>query len=121
MKLKIIKYIIICYFLSIILGSIFYSFAHKNYSLANALFFAASIKMQLIFSIINLFILFINKKNYYYLGSLVFFIPQLITVTFLLSLGGYSKDSTLTFYLPFFIVQTLFYFKVKKMFSDLDD
>lgn len=120
MKLKMIKYIIVCFFASIILGNIMFSVVHKNYSLANALFFVASISVQFILSIVNLIILFINQKNYYYLVNCLFFLPQLAIVIIFLMLEENSKDSIITFYIPFFIVQTLFYFRVRKLFSDLE-
>lgn len=117
MKLKILKYIIISFFISFLLGNIIYKITKSTPS---AIEVFVSFWTQFILSIINCFILFTNSKNYYYAGKFLFYVPQFICITILLMLDDYWKESIFIIYLPFFIVQTYFYFKVKKMFSDLD-
>ena len=120
MKLKILKYIIISWFICIFIGNIVYKLLYGN-SLANILFFKVTVYIQFLLSFINLTILFINSKNYHYLGNILFFLPQIFVVCFLLTQDGYLKDMVYCCYVPFFIVQVLFYFKIKNMFTNLDD
>jgi hypothetical protein len=118
MKLRILKYIIVSFFFSFLLSNIIFKITKSTPS---AIEIYISFWTQFILSIINCFILFTNSKNYYYAGKILFYVPQFIGITILLMLDDYWKESISTWYVPFFIVQTLFYFKVKKMFSDLDN
>lgn len=89
-----------------------------SFSLDNIIFLKISIYIQFLLSIINFLILFANIKNFYYVGKILFYIPQFVCVFILLIMDDYWKENIITIYFPFFVVQTFFFFKLKKMFSD---
>lgn len=121
MKSKMLTYIITSYVINIIIGNIIYKIINGSFDLDNILFLSVTLRLQFLLSFLNLFILFTNGKNYYYLSKILFYVPQLICIVVLIMFDGYWKENLFTIYLPFFIVQTFFYFKVKKMFIDLEN
>ncbi len=118
MKSKILKNIIICFFMSFILGILIH---HIFKGTATGFDIYVFFSIQLVLSIVNLSMLFVNNKNYYYLGNILFFLPQILTILFLSTQGDYWEYLLHYCYIPFFIVQFFFFFKVKKIFSDIEN
>jgi hypothetical protein len=98
------------------LDNIIYKIINGNFDIDNMLFFIITLRLQFLLSFINLFILFTNSKNYYYLGKILFYVPQLISIVILIMFDGYWKENIFTIYIPFFVIQTFFYFEIKKRF-----
>ena len=120
MKLKILKYIFICYILTFFIGNIVYSLLNGDFSLDNILFIKVIIYTQFLLSGINCITLFVNSEYYYYLGKYLFFFPQLICVFIFILLDHYYKENLFTLYIPFFTVQTFFFLRVKKLMNIMD-
>ena len=117
MKLKLLKYIFIVFLVSIFLENVVYRLLNGKFSLNNIIFFKVTLYAQSILLFINLTILLLNTENYYYLKKIVFYFLQIIYAIIFLCIDEYWKDDILTIFIPFFSIQTFFYFKVKNMFS----
>ena len=88
-------------------------FVHNNVS---AMIIIGTFYLKLFLSMSNLFLLFLNTKNYYYLIKPLFLIPQILIIILSILINDYVEISIVHVFIPFFIIQFVFFLILKRIF-----